>query len=594
MVITANPPKFDKRQPSRGDYDAIVYIQDGEVIAEDCDGLEIDSGVAGADDSTVINSAMSFLTNGGHLHISSGRYTCNADITISKSNILITGDGRNSTVLVAATGCTSVISVIGFIRNLEIDSIGIDCNSIADYGVASDLYGMGQSVLKYINICEANVAGINLGGSVGDSFFAHLYIDDCAGYGIKALSIGDDQFSDIYITNCAAGYIYLDSSGGLYFSNVHCWGHYVSWNGRARDSLTGIVGVNTTSHIHFDKLYLEQVTSDHMMHFSSDADYYPSSITVANSYIISNTSTPANTYDLIHIAGTGSQPGGRVLLENNELDASMGDEARYNIFLSNMEDVIITGNYMKNYHHEYVCLDNCTNVVNTNNTSPDLEHVVGVDKEVDSTIWTNTTGAANRCYLGRFKNLFFGVVSEIWVRSTGSANVRVVIYDESEGFLPHTVLASSATTAIVEGWNRIAISSASLEANSFCWIGFNCDALGKCQRRDTGGISAYYDVSMETDFTDDPTTTPGTYMLAVDAVGVIPGEHEFKKKAYGASTGTGAEQTIAHGLYITPVRQQIILSAGSATANPYHSKDPDRTYFYVTAGDGQPWYWNIP
>ncbi len=59
----------------------------------------------------------------------------------------------------------------------------------------------------------------------------------------------------------------------------------------------------------------------------------------------------------------------------------------------------------------------------------------------------------------------------------------------------------------------------------------------------------------------------------------------------GASTGTGAQQTVAHGLNFTPTRQQIALIAGSATANPYHSAAPDATNIYVTAANGQAWYW---
>lgn len=59
----------------------------------------------------------------------------------------------------------------------------------------------------------------------------------------------------------------------------------------------------------------------------------------------------------------------------------------------------------------------------------------------------------------------------------------------------------------------------------------------------------------------------------------------------GASVGTGAQQTIAHGLAFTPTRQQIALTAGSATALPFHSADPDATNIYVTAASGQPWYW---
>mgnify|MGYP001610463590 CR=1 FL=1 len=65
----------------------------------------------------------------------------------------------------------------------------------------------------------------------------------------------------------------------------------------------------------------------------------------------------------------------------------------------------------------------------------------------------------------------------------------------------------------------------------------------------------------------------------------------FVTENSGASTGTGAQQTIAHGLGFTPTRQRIALTAGSATALPFHSADPDATNIYVTAALNQPWYW---
>lgn len=59
----------------------------------------------------------------------------------------------------------------------------------------------------------------------------------------------------------------------------------------------------------------------------------------------------------------------------------------------------------------------------------------------------------------------------------------------------------------------------------------------------------------------------------------------------GSSTGTGAQQTIAHGLGFAPTCQHISLTGGSATALPYHSAAPDATYIYVTAANGQAWFW---
>ena len=92
----------------------------------------------------------------------------------------------------------------------------------------------------------------------------------------------------------------------------------------------------------------------------------------------------------------------------------------------------------------------------------------------------------------------------------------------------------------------------------------------------------------------------GNLIASIDADNIalsrnmFHGNHGYTTEASGSSTGTGSEQTIAHGLGFTPTRQQVILIAGSATANPYHSSAPDATNIYVTAGNEQAWYWNVP
>lgn len=58
----------------------------------------------------------------------------------------------------------------------------------------------------------------------------------------------------------------------------------------------------------------------------------------------------------------------------------------------------------------------------------------------------------------------------------------------------------------------------------------------------------------------------------------------------GSSSGTGAEQTIAHGLAGTPTN--VILSNGDAISNPYQSSAADATNIYVTADNGETWYWS--
>lgn len=57
----------------------------------------------------------------------------------------------------------------------------------------------------------------------------------------------------------------------------------------------------------------------------------------------------------------------------------------------------------------------------------------------------------------------------------------------------------------------------------------------------------------------------------------------------GTSTGTGAQQTVAHGLSATPT----IIMVGDIEQNsaPYQSASADGTNIYVTAGNGLDWWW---
>jgi len=61
--------------------------------------------------------------------------------------------------------------------------------------------------------------------------------------------------------------------------------------------------------------------------------------------------------------------------------------------------------------------------------------------------------------------------------------------------------------------------------------------------------------------------------------------------ATGASVGTGAQQTIAHGLSFTPTKQQIGVFADNSTGTAYQSASPDATNIYVTEINNSAWHW---
>jgi hypothetical protein len=58
---------FQGKPSARGAYDAIVYIDGSEVVAEDADGSVISGGTAGMDDATVRDVAVTHLSAGQKL-----------------------------------------------------------------------------------------------------------------------------------------------------------------------------------------------------------------------------------------------------------------------------------------------------------------------------------------------------------------------------------------------------------------------------------------------------------------------------------------------------------------------------------------------
>ena len=61
----------------------------------------------------------------------------------------------------------------------------------------------------------------------------------------------------------------------------------------------------------------------------------------------------------------------------------------------------------------------------------------------------------------------------------------------------------------------------------------------------------------------------------------------------GSATGTGSQQTIAHGCDFTPSKENVILSNIDDGANPYLSAEPDATNIYVTAVNGKKYRWEV-
>ena len=266
MVITANPPKFDKRQPPRGDYDAIVYIDGSQVIAEDSNGRKIASGVAGTDDTDCFDTAVAACPHNGKLYVGPGTFTLEANKLfyldggdegsasnpfyyaigiLDGKNIDFCGSGVGSTILKMADG-----------QHYADHHAVMILNRCHWWGDGATMFVVSDMTLDGNRAGQAewyrDGAGLILTGSIASNFrFQRLWIKDSFGYGIYCGNNGSGPvaglvFNDIRATNCYKSAIMTDTVCGLLINNcliedsnagIECVGNQPDYLTRPRDAI---------------------------------------------------------------------------------------------------------------------------------------------------------------------------------------------------------------------------------------------------------------------------------------------------------------------------------------------------------------------
>jgi hypothetical protein len=101
-----------------------------------------------------------------------------------------------------------------------------------------------------------------------------------------------------------------------------------------------------------------------------------------------------------------------------------------------------------------------------------LGNVIGTGENT----WTNNGGTHDYLYASPFTAVA-GTLGDIRIKSVGSINVKVAVYDDDGvGAVPGTLLAYSAETAVVAGWNTIQLNvQVPLTASKY-WLVFKTSA----------------------------------------------------------------------------------------------------------------------
>ncbi|PKL61145.1 MAG: hypothetical protein CVV31_13070, partial [Methanomicrobiales archaeon HGW-Methanomicrobiales-2] len=89
FAIAAPVQAAPSQEVSQGTYDAVVYIENSKIIAEDSTGQVISSGTAGTDDSKVIQAAMQAIAD-GTIVIDAGTYALSSPVEVGVSNPTVT------------------------------------------------------------------------------------------------------------------------------------------------------------------------------------------------------------------------------------------------------------------------------------------------------------------------------------------------------------------------------------------------------------------------------------------------------------------------------------------------------------------------
>ncbi|MDD3930338.1 MAG: right-handed parallel beta-helix repeat-containing protein [Sphaerochaeta sp.] len=240
MVITANPPKFDKRQPSKGGYDAIVYIDGSQVIAEDSNGRKIASGVAGTDDTDCFDTAVAACPHNGKLYVGPGTFTLEANKLfylnggdegsasnpfyyaigiLDGKNIDFCGSGVGSTILKMAANQ----HYEGHHAVMILNRTHWWWNDGATMFVVSDMTLDGNKAEQAEWYRDGS--GLILTGSIARNFrFQRLWLKDSFGYGIYCGNNGSGPvtglvINDVRITDCYKSGIMTDTASQVLINN---------------------------------------------------------------------------------------------------------------------------------------------------------------------------------------------------------------------------------------------------------------------------------------------------------------------------------------------------------------------------------------
>jgi len=357
-----------------GAYSAIVYIDGSSVIAKDYKGDIISSGTAGTDDASVINDAISSLTDDGIVLLLEKTFTLSSSI-IPKSNIWLRGVGF-ATVLKIADGANCHAIMLTDVSNVILSGFLIDGNkanqTVDVHGIRiyADTQDNENIILGKIMVKDVKGHGIVLTGSG-----SHYNLNCIAGkiialdnddYGISYYYVKQGHMFNIFAKGNTEGGVQAKYGEEININNIRSYNNGQGLAIGATDN--PITGVNISN------CHLNSNSSNGLVIFSQTTDCQVSNVTAKNNekYGIRN---EADGVKMINCTcnnnGSSGSYDGIILLDasnNKVINCTCNNNTRYGTYSYNTAD--------------YNQIKNCEAVGNT--TAP--MKIDGTHDTVDMTV----------------------------------------------------------------------------------------------------------------------------------------------------------------------------------------------------------------
>jgi hypothetical protein len=150
---------------------------------------------SGTNAGTIINDAISALTNGGKIFIKAGTYTLTAKLAPTTSNIELCGEGFASILKLGNSVNDRNLQLLG-VTNWHIHNLAFDGNRANQSSTATNCFI------------------IQIGNASSNCTVDHCYIHDAMTMGLHAFSSTNIYFLDNYVQNCNANGIQIENDGG--------------------------------------------------------------------------------------------------------------------------------------------------------------------------------------------------------------------------------------------------------------------------------------------------------------------------------------------------------------------------------------------